>query len=344
MGRVARTPRQLLAAEPARFSFDAAIRILLHAARTGDPARAAAFESPPDLSFPAAEVRSVTADEPLPRLLTSVIGMTGPSGVLPRGYTELVTAALRDRAPGLHRFLDLLANRFVAHYAAAGIKYRVHRAVEAATLDRRADPVGGALLAFTGHANAGVVSRLPAGAAAVQHYAGLFAARPRSADRLAAMLADWLGWPVAVRQFAGGWLAVPPAERTRLPRGRTGGAFCRLGVDAAIGVQVWEPSARIVLVVGPLDQGGFAALLPGGAALTRLVSLVRAFVGLETDVAVNPVLRRDAVPPLRLDAAAGPAARLGWNTWLTAPAGRRTRDADDAVFEAARVKVISVSG
>ena len=327
------TAREDLQRDPARFAFDAAVRVLMHDAGTADPARAAQFASPPGLAFPGAEMTQLSAGA-RPRLVTSVMGMTGPAGVLPRGYSEAVTQAARSRSPSLHAFLDMLAERFVGFYASAGAKYRLARSAETAALAGRADPVGKVLLALTGYGNAGLGGRLPAGPAALEHYAGFFAAHPRSADRLAALASDWLGRPVRVRQFAGAWLALPVAERTALPARRGEGAFCRLGVDAAVGVRAWDVHARIVLLVGPLSRAGFESLLPGEAALARFVALVRAFLGFETGFAVNLILRRDAVPPLRLQAGGAHPPRLGWNTWLTAPVGARLADAADALFEA----------
>ncbi len=340
-------PRQDLEREPSRFSFDAAVRVLLHDARTADPSRAARFTSPPNLAYPAAEITTVHApDEPTgqrtaasrPLVGTTVIGLTGPAGALPRGYTEAVTQANRSRSPSLHAFLDMLADRFVGFYAQAGVKYRLHRAAEGAALEGRADPVGRVLLALTGYGTADLSARLTPGEAALQHYAGMFAARPRSAERLAALASDWLGRNVQVRQFAGAWLSLPVAERTALPLGRGEGAFCRLGQDAAVGVRAWDLQARILLVVGPLSRRDFEALLPGGPALGRFVGLVRAFLGFETGFAINLVLRREAVPPLRLHAAETPPPRLGWNSWLTAPVGSRLADQDQPIFEAETVE------
>jgi hypothetical protein len=54
------------------------------------------------------------------------------------------------------------------------------------------------------------------------------------------------------------------------------------------------------------------------------------------------------VPPLQLDSAADPAPRLGWNTWMPAPAppvaGVAPRDADEAVFEAEIVEAEELAG
>ena len=101
-------------------------------------------------------------------------------------------------------------------------------------------------------------------------------------------------------------------------------------------MRAWDPQARIILRIGPLDLKGFQRLLPDRVALHRLVSLVRAYVGFELGFAINPVLAAREVPPLLLDATADPPPRLGWNTWIPGrPAASPPRtDAADAVFEA----------
>jgi type VI secretion system protein ImpH len=205
-----------------------------------------------------------------------------------------------------------------------------------------------ALLAFTGYATPHLVPRLKIGSDPLLHYAGLFATRPRSAEKLAALVSDWLGRQVEVMQFAGAWLELPPDQRSSLARGRHPGRWNRLGVDAAAGVRAWDPQARIVLRVGPLDLKTFATLLPDRPGLQRLVALVRAFLGFETAFAVNPVLAGPEVPPLLLDATADPAPRLGWNTWVPGPEspvpGIRRPDAADAVFEAEIVEAEEIAG
>lgn len=343
-------PLERLATNPQRFGFDAGVRVLLYAAHATDPGCVVRFRSVTGLAYPPADILELNLkDEGLPPdMVVSVMGLTGPSGVMPRSYTEIVNTTLRSRADLLRDFLDTLSHRMLALFASAGTKYRPHRISEISDLsgplaDSRDNPLTGVLLSLTGYGTAHLADRMTAGREPLMHYAGFLTTQPRSAERLGALVSDWLGCPVEVCEFVGAWLPLPADQRTRLPGRGLEGQFNRLGVamgvdneadrmDATIGVRAWDTQAGIVLRIGPLDHAGFTALLPDRPQLVRLVALVRAYLGYATGFAINPVARAVAVRDLRL--CADPAPRLGWNTWLTAQAGSRTQDAADAVFEA----------
>jgi type VI secretion system protein ImpH len=329
-----RSALALLGSVPRRFRFDAAVRVLVRARQKRDPAEAVRFRSAPGLVYPPADVLEVRQQgDALPDVTVGLMGLTGPSGVLPRYYTEILTQTLRSRSAAMRDFFDMLSHRFVAFFASGGAKYRPARSAEFAALSKEPDPVSQALLALTGYGTPHLIDRLAAGSEPLLHYAGLFALRPRSADRLGALISDWLGMKVEVQEFAGAWLSLPPDQRTQLS---VHGAWCRLGVDAAAGIRAWDPQARIILRIGPLDLAAFQRLLPNRVALHRLVSLVRAYIGFELGFAINPVLAARQVPPLRLNASADTPPLLGWNTWIPGPEGGFTTrgDATDAVFEA----------
>ena len=332
-----------LLAQPRRFQFDAAVRVLLHAAGASDAANPMRFRSAPGRSFPPADVLSAEPAQPgRPASIEStVMGLVGPSGVLPGLYNEVLSASLRDRSHALHDFLDMLSQSVTALFARAGTKYRLHRTLEVAAHETPAapDPVSSVLLSLTGYGTPHLISRLLVGADPLLHYAGLFSTRPRSADRLAALVSDWLCRPVEVEQFAGAWLTLGQDQLTGLPVGRVPGQCNRLSVDAVTGVRAWDVQARIVLRVGPLNRLDFEALLPGKPRLRRLVSLVRAFLGFETAFAVNPILAAEAIPALLLEAGNDPPPRVGWNTWMPPPPGGLPRhDGSEALFEAELVE------
>ncbi len=351
-----------LVRQPRRFGFDAAVMVLMQAARRRDPGRAVRFHAPAGLGYPAADVLAVQLRADGYHATVTPIGLTGPSGVLPRPYSEMVVTEQRRRSPALAAFLDVLAQRPVALFAEAAIKYRPHRAAAAALIERQEredarafelgvglgldpepvtppDPLGALLLALDGFGTPNLLGRLGLDPAPLLHYAGQFATRPRSADRLAAIASDWLGQPVEIEQFAGTWLPLRPEERSALPvtlpNGQAASSFNQLGVDAAAGTRCWDVQSRIVLRLGPLALPEFLSLLPSGRRLQQLVALARAFLGLEIAFAINPVLARDAVPPLEMAAVEPP--RLGWNSWLPVST-IRAEDAGDAVFEADMVE------
>jgi type VI secretion system protein ImpH len=119
-------PLEQLAKEPQRFGFDAGIRVLLHSAGATDPGSVVRFRSVSGLAYPPADIlRLALKEEGIPPdLVVSVMGLTGPSGVLPRSYSETVNRTLRSRSDSLRDFLDMLSHRMLALFARAGMKYR----------------------------------------------------------------------------------------------------------------------------------------------------------------------------------------------------------------------------
>ena len=65
-----------------------------------------------------------------------------------------------------------------------------------------------------------------------------------------------------------------------------------------------------------------------GDKFKALSQLARMYVGAELDFDIQPVLKKEEVPPCRLGRAAG--GRLGWNTWMKTK--EMARDAEQAVF------------
>jgi type VI secretion system protein ImpH len=341
-----KSPLETLVAAPQKFRFDAAFRLLIAARPGPEDDDSVKFIASSLLSQPAAEVTRVEAAEGnrTATMSSPLIGLIGPSGVMPRWYTELVAQSVRVRSRAIADFFDLLAQRLITAFARAGIKYRLHRAAEAADQAGTQEKIGEGILAFTGFGTAHLADRLAAGPDVLKHYSGFFAARPRSADRLAAMVSDYLGRRAEIIEFAGAWLTVPPDQQSCLPKGRRPGAFHELSVNAAIGTRAWDAQARFIVRVGPLTRPEFEALLPDQPHLCELVSLIRAYVGWEADFAVNLVLAAAEIPPLQMaGAGAAGAPRLGWTSWVPTATGaiRGRTVVDDAVFGAALVESLA---
>ena len=152
-------------------------------------------------------------------------------------------------------------------------------------------------------------------------FAGLLSRQARNADGLAHLLSGFLGMQVRVEQFAGRWMPLPRAERTRI--GRRGASHrmstAQLGASAVLGSAVFDRQHHFRIHVGPLDLAAFEALLPVGSALPAVQALVRQYVGLEFGWDLHLVLDKAQVPACR----PGRQGRLGWTSWLGAPRGAR---------------------
>src|SRR5262249_44901034 len=151
------------------------------------------------------------------------LGLTGPSGVLPRHYTELLLRLQRDaRGPertALRAWLDLFNHRLIALFYRAWEKYRFYVAYERGEYEgREPDPFTRCVFSLVGLGLPALRNRLrvavPEGEGgeareralariddlALLRYGGLLAHRPRCSASLEAMLGSYLKLPVRVQQ------------------------------------------------------------------------------------------------------------------------------------------------
>ncbi len=331
--------------------------------RGGPPSvEAVRFRALNSLSFPPSQIHDLqrpTADEPVPVLTETFFGLTGPSGVLPRHYTELLMRLDRDtRLPerqALRDWLDLFNHRMISHFYRAWEKYRFYGAYGRGESEQPdSSPFATVVLSLAGLGLPPLRNRLqvvvrsegarkPRVLARVDdlvaiHFAGLLAHRPRSAAGLQALAGDYLQVGAQVRQFQGQWLRVEPENQTRL------GGSQRLGISTILGEQIWDVQGKVRLRLGPLTYAEFEELLPDRAPVTPrkafflLCHLVRLYVGPGLDFDVQLLLKADEVPEYRLGDESRVGARLGWNVWVRS--GPLDHEPDDAVFEAEEVSEV----
>lgn len=304
------------------FEFFQAVRLLerIHpgrslVGRSSEPAREVArFRTRASLSFPASEVHAITRDgdgERPPQMMVTFMGLTGPSGLLPSPYTELLIERLRYKDTALWEFLDIFNHRMISHFYRAWEKYRLPVGYERGEDDRFRDY----LFCLIGMGTRGLRGRLSLPDDGLLYYGGLLAQRPHSASAIEAALSDYLNAPVRANQFAGQWLKLDDAARSRL-----GAANNSLGVNTVAGSRVWDSQSKFRLQFGPLSLKEFTALLPAGPAFQPAAGIARLMAGMEFDFDAQLILKAEEVPACRLAAGAQPAPRLGWTTWL------KTRD------------------
>jgi type VI secretion system protein ImpH len=313
------------------------------------------FHAHQSLSFPPSpvyEIRPSAGVANAPSMTVAFMGLTGPNGILPRHYTEKILRLEIDsetrnkpERTALRDWLDLFNHRFISLFHRAWEKYRFHLAYErGAYAGQEPDPFTRCLFSLIGLGMPALRDRLRVSSRivvdgeprervlgriddlALLYYGGLLAQRPRNAVALEAILADYFGLPVKVRQFQGQWLRLDEANQSRLGAGNN-----QLGVNLVAGQRVWDVQSKVRLRLGPLRRDQFDDLLPDRTPMPArktfflLSHLVRLYLGPDLDFDVQLILRAPDVPGSRLG-----ESRLGWNSWVrTGPA---LRDAEDPVF------------
>lgn len=339
--------------EPFRFDFFQAVRIAeqlyVDTESVGKDAalekECLRFKALPSLVFPASQIYDIrppdTEQQRCCEMTVAFMGLTGPSGTLPRFYTEMILDRARLKDTTLRDFLDLLNHRLISLFYRAWEKYRFFIGYErAGRLERRdyrnrpdrqrsfvcnlrpgIDRFSQCLLELAGLGPADLryswshrqelQPRTTVADATIRYFVGLLSHQHRSAIGLQGMLAEYFDCDVQIRQFVGQWLFLEPENQSRL----VGQWNTQLGSTAIIGQRFWDRQSRFRVQLGPLSIEQFHKFLPVGSAFRELSELCRLYAGAQFDMEVQPVLRAQDVPWCQLQPA-DKAPRLGWNTWI----------------------------
>jgi type VI secretion system protein ImpH len=325
---------ELLEAEPQRFEFFQAVRLLERIAPQRRPvgrfhkpsSEAARFGARPALAFPASEIQSIAPREGGPPFVeVNFMGLDGPLGVLPYAYSELILERLRQKDAALRDFLDVFNHRIVSLFYQAWEKHRFTVAYERGELDRFSHH----LLDLIGLGTAHLQDRQQVADDSLIYYCGLLGLNTRSAAALEQILADYFGAPVEVEQFVGAWQELDESGLCRV--GGESGPSEQLGCGAVVGDEIWDQQSRVRIRLGPLTIAQYRSFLPGGAAWDELRAITRFFTRGEFDVEAQFVLRREDVPPCELGQETAEAPRLGWSSWIRSAPFRR--DPDETILQ-----------
>jgi type VI secretion system protein ImpH len=365
------TLAQRLFQEGFAFDFFQAVRLLEKVSPGGRPVghgnppdqEAVRFRAHLSLAFPPSSVYDIEpphADLAVPRMTVTFMGLTGPNGVLPRHYTELLLR-LHNELKGPERrtlrdWLDLFNHRLISLFYRAWEKYRMWIPYERESYARpEPDTFTQALFSLVGLGTGHLRNRMRVAVKEVDedgwprqrvvariddlsllYYAGIFAHRPRCAVSLELFLEDYFRLPVKVLQFQGKWLDLGAENQSRLGGGM--GFNNTLGEDLVVGDRVWDVQGKITVRLGPLTYAQFLEFLPDKTPTPSqkgyylLTHLVRYYIGMELAYVVQLALKAEEVPPCRLPAGNAEGPQLGWTTWLfTTP--RYPRDAEDCVLK-----------
>ena len=320
--------------EPFQFQFFQAVRLLELLMPDREPVgrfvhpsqEAVRFGANPIISFPPSQIRSITRSPGAPAHMdVNFIGMTGPLGVLPIYYTELIIARGKAKDRTLRDFLDIFNHRITSLFYQAWRKYRFTVAYERGERDKFSHH----LLDLVGLGTEGLQDRQSVADDSLIHYAGLLGQWPRSAAALRQLLTDYFEVPVEIEQFAGDWYRLDEDTQCCFEDGVDPSQ--QLGLGAVVGDAVWDQQSSVCVKLGPLTLEEYLDFLPNGSAFQPLRALLGFFAGSEFDFDVQLVLKREEVPRCELGAEDEVVPQLGWVTWMkSAPF---TRDPAETILE-----------
>lgn len=315
---------QHLLAEPYRYQFVQAMRILLCWLRQQNVSHAQAFgqvlrfKSSLSLSFPASEIEQLSLDdnEQL-TLIPTFMRFLGIGGTLPLHHSERIAGhRLSRKDAGVPAFLDIFSHRMLTLYYQAWEKYRLESTLQTQATDAQL-PL---LMALAGVQRTALPSNGDTDAVTqdvAAWYAGLLRCRPVSTQAIGPVLAEYCAVPVTLQQFVGGWDYLEKDRRSLL-----GSVNFTLARGATLGLRLWRQDMRVCLHIGPLDAAGLQRFLPrstGAAALAKMLAL---FGVPDLQYEVRLILSPPCITPLLLSSNPSERRRLGWTTFLQTAQGK----------------------
>ena len=250
------------------------------------------------------DIRPATTRNPTAKMVVSFLGLTGPSGILPQHYTELLKRiefeARGQQKHSLREWFDLFNHRTISLFYKGWKKYRPFANHLQGLTESRPDDFSFALQCLAGIGLPNLTSQVTQFVPALTgdpvdalpdhqsdgddakpqtvgrpdfrenlsllRYAGLLSQRPRSAANLKNLLEDYFQLKIEIQQYFGNWLSLDETAQTRLGIQR---GNCTLGVDSVVGDQTWERQNKILIKVGPLTRRQFSQWMPDHNSLEK---------------------------------------------------------------------------
>ncbi|WP_159665760.1 type VI secretion system baseplate subunit TssG [Andreprevotia sp. IGB-42] len=251
----------------------------------------------------------------------------GELGPLPDTFTEWLREQQRMGRPAGARFLDLFNHRFNV------LRHEIKTAQDIALnrLPPAQSPQADYLAALAGLHSPHLQAQIPMPRRTWLALAGMLTIARYSSATLTRALQHYLGVPVRIEQWVGGWFRIENSEKQRL--GKRNHA---LGHSALLGSRAWDDHAGIRIHVAELDYPRYCSLLPDSAQtdpdartpFNGLAAMLNLLLDRRVDIHVRLQVRGDTCPPSRLSATAKRSdayigLRLGQTAWL---AGARPDD------------------
>ena len=283
------------------------------------------FHVNPRMGFPASEVQELKVHNDAPAdMMVNFMGLTGPQGVLPYVYSELILERLRAKDRSLASFFDIFNHRAISLFYRAWQRTRFPVNYASGSLDFFSQYLRDIL----GIGTMGLSERQRLEDEALMHYIALIAMQSRSAVALEQVLADYFEVPVDIEQFTGAWYSLD--QSTQCAMNERDSMSTQIGSGAVVGDAVWDRGGRVRIRIGPVSLARYDDFLPGGAANAALRAITKFFSNGCVDFEAQLVLDRNEVPPVELDFNAKHPARLGWVSW--AKTGPMRADPDETIL------------
>jgi type VI secretion system protein ImpH len=268
------------------------------------------FESDRGLGFPASDVRQASrvpgARHVQYRLIVSFLGLHGPDSPLPGHFVDTIAGEEAGGESLRGAFLDFFHHRLLTLLHRGWRKYRYHVRFQSEARDRFSRYV----FSLIGLNDDRLRGETPIPWSRLLTYAGLVASRSRSPAVVSGIVAHCFDLDsVEVREYQPMTIDVPADQRTCV-----GAAMAVLGESFTVGDRVTSCEQRFVLSIANLSQTRFRDFLPNGKDFLPLRRLVEFLLRDQLAYDLELGLRRDEIPPFRLDAASG--GHLGWTTFV----------------------------
>jgi len=268
------------------------------------------------------------------KLHIACFGLTGPSGVMPLHYTEMLSERSREKDTALRTLFDGFNARATSFLYRAWKKARLPLLEERASNAVRGNtqPTKSILQGYTGLRQIKKETPLEQETEAIAlHFSGYYSKRPRNANSLQKILSKAFGYRISVQQFQGRWFDLEEQQLNIF-----GQKNCELGQNLVIGSAVYEGAFSIRLRTEALSLSTFKELRPGTDMFKKIQELLHLYIGQEYWVDLQVVLKGSDRPALILgvEGREEDALKLGEGLWLSCEPAEH--DVADTIYEVNR--------
>ena len=289
------------------------------------------FRASPRFTFPSSDISQIQKrlnesiqgqDREIIQFILTFMGLYGVDSPLPAYFSEIIAELAHDVEASemteedgiraLRDFLDIFDHRIYSLYYRSWKKYRYYLNYKEGAKDKFSQY----MLSFMGLGTPDLQRLTGLEISSLLAYTGIISQQTRCPEGLSSIISDYFGGvDVTISEFMPRWVQLPDQYKPRLG-GSGKGVRARLGENVTLGDKARDFRGKFRIIIGPLNLDTFRQFLPGGAYSKKLRSLVRFYMSDQLSFDVKLLLRKDAVPDMRLGEK---STQLGWVSWLGKP-------------------------